>query len=396
MRHPAQQRLLVFMALQRAVAPRRLSVSLLLLAVMVLLPLSAATGQTSEEARLDEAEAQLAAVRAEMERTEEERDVGAAALAVAQRRLAEVQAAVDAAEQAVQRQQRAVADAGAMLEGLEGEELEHRAFLVSRVVEEYKRPPSSLESALAPGSVDEFLRRTRYLDAMARADQTQLERARLGQTRVAAQREQLKFEQQVLDRVVSRKRALLAGAEELREDRALRVAAADDKLDALAERERLLEADSQQLATTIERSSRTASVSRSSGATAPARPATGGSWVWPTGGPVTSEFGPRWGRMHEGIDIGAPTGAPIYAAANGVVTFAGTMGGYGQLTLIDHGSGIVSASAHQSRIGVAVGQHVAAGQVIGTVGATGNVTGPHLHFETRVNGSPQNPRNYLP
>ena len=99
--------------------------------------------------------------------------------------------------------------------------------------------------------------------------------------------------------------------------------------------------------------------------------------------------------MHEGIDIGAGTGTPIYAAASGVVSFAGTMGGYGNLTLIDHGQGIVSASAHQSRIGVAVGQRVAAGQVIGAVGATGNVTGAHLHFETRVGGSPQNPRNYL-
>ena len=121
-----------------------------------------------------------------------------------------------------------------------------------------------------------------------------------------------------------------------------------------------------------------------------------GGWTWPTSGPVTSGFGYRWGRMHEGIDIGAPEGTPIYAASAGTVSFAGVMGGYGNMVLVDHGGGIVTAYAHQSSIHVGPGTSVAAGQQIGAVGSTGASTGPHLHFEVRVGGSPQDPMGYLP
>ena len=75
---------------------------------------------------------------------------------------------------------------------------------------------------------------------------------------------------------------------------------------------------------------------------------------------------------------------------------AATYSSSGNLTLIDHGGGVVSAHAHQSRIGIRVGQQVTAGQVVGSVGATGNVTGPHLHYEVRVGGTARNPRRYLP
>ena len=119
-------------------------------------------------------------------------------------------------------------------------------------------------------------------------------------------------------------------------------------------------------------------------------------FIWPVNGRLTSPFGPRWGRMHKGQDIGAPTGAPIKAAKAGRVIKAGGGGGYGNLTLVDHGGGIVTAYAHQSRFGVGEGATVQQGQVIGYVGSTGHSTGPHLHFEVRVNGSQRNPRAYLP
>ena len=119
-------------------------------------------------------------------------------------------------------------------------------------------------------------------------------------------------------------------------------------------------------------------------------------FVWPVNGRLTSPFGPRWGRMHQGQDIGAPNGTPIKAAKAGRVIKAGAGGGYGNLTLVDHGGGIVTAYAHQSRFGTADGAQVQAGQVIGFVGNTGNSTGPHLHFEVRVNGAQRNPRAYLP
>jgi len=116
---------------------------------------------------------------------------------------------------------------------------------------------------------------------------------------------------------------------------------------------------------------------------------------WPVSAPITSPFGWRWGRMHEGIDLGAAYGTPIAAAAAGDVIYAGWEGGYGNLGVIDHGGGLATAYGHQSRIAVSVGQQVDQGQIIGYVGSTGHSTGPHLHFEVRVNGQPVDPLGYL-
>jgi murein DD-endopeptidase MepM/ murein hydrolase activator NlpD len=118
-------------------------------------------------------------------------------------------------------------------------------------------------------------------------------------------------------------------------------------------------------------------------------------FMWPVNAPITSPFGWRWGRMHEGIDLGAAYGTPIAAAAAGVVIYAGWEGGYGNLVVIDHGGGIATAYGHQSQIAVSVGQSVAQGQTIGHVGSTGHSTGPHLHFEVRVNGQAVDPLGYL-
>jgi murein DD-endopeptidase MepM/ murein hydrolase activator NlpD len=117
--------------------------------------------------------------------------------------------------------------------------------------------------------------------------------------------------------------------------------------------------------------------------------------VWPVSGPVTSPFGWRWGRMHEGIDIGVSYGTPIHAAASGTVIYCGWESGYGNLTVLDHGGNLATAYGHQSSIAVSCGQHVDQGDVIGYVGSTGHSTGPHLHFEVRVNGSPVDPMGYL-
>jgi murein DD-endopeptidase MepM/ murein hydrolase activator NlpD len=98
--------------------------------------------------------------------------------------------------------------------------------------------------------------------------------------------------------------------------------------------------------------------------------------------------------MHEGIDIAAPTGTAVRASASGRVIIAGSMGGYGNIIVIDHGGGVSTAYAHLSAIWVGGGS-VSQGQSIGAVGSTGSSTGPHLHFEVRVNGSPVNPLSYL-
>jgi Meckel syndrome type 1 protein len=115
----------------------------------------------------------------------------------------------------------------------------------------------------------------------------------------------------------------------------------------------------------------------------------------PVKGTTTSPFGPRWGRNHDGVDIAAPTGTAIRAAACGSVTVAGVQSGYGNIVCITHSSTFSTCYAHMSRFAVSEGARVSAGQVIGYVGCTGSCTGPHLHFETRVNGEAQDPAPYL-
>lgn len=119
-------------------------------------------------------------------------------------------------------------------------------------------------------------------------------------------------------------------------------------------------------------------------------------FMWPVQGVLTSGFGPRWGRMHTGIDIAAPAGTPIHAAKAGEVIYAGWINGYGNTVLVDHGDGVATLYGHQSRIGSTEGQILNQGDVLGFVGSTGHSTGNHLHFEIRLDARPVNPRPYLP
>jgi peptidoglycan DL-endopeptidase CwlO len=120
-----------------------------------------------------------------------------------------------------------------------------------------------------------------------------------------------------------------------------------------------------------------------------------GSMIWPVNGAITSPFGWRWGRMHEGVDIGVPSGTPIRAAKAGVTAIAAPTGGYGNYTCVNHGGGLSTCYAHQSSYATSVGDSVGQGEVIGYVGCTGSCFGDHLHFEVRVNGSAVDPMGYL-
>ena len=119
--------------------------------------------------------------------------------------------------------------------------------------------------------------------------------------------------------------------------------------------------------------------------------------IWPAAGYVSSPYGLRFNgtEFHQGIDIAADMGAPIVATADGVVTAAGWNGGYGNMVDVDHGGGIVTRYGHASTVAVTVGQQVRRGEVIAYVGSTGRSTGPHVHYEVRVDGQPVNPAGYL-
>lgn len=125
--------------------------------------------------------------------------------------------------------------------------------------------------------------------------------------------------------------------------------------------------------------------------------------IWPVAGELTDGFGGRRNpfggsssEFHAGQDIATLWGTTVIAAANGIVTFAGWQNGYGQIVIIDHGNGVTTRYGHLSGIDVAVGQSIERGQQLGRVGSTGRSTGPHLHYEIRINDEPVDPLQYLP
>lgn len=125
-------------------------------------------------------------------------------------------------------------------------------------------------------------------------------------------------------------------------------------------------------------------------------PASGtGDLIWPARGPITSPFGPRWGRLHAGLDIGMPIGTPVRAADAGRIIISAPMGAYGNYVCAQHTRTLSTCYAHLSRFAASKGEQVRQGEVIAYSGNTGASTGPHLHFETRVNGKPVDPKGYL-
>ena len=273
--------------------------------------------------------------------------------------------------------------------------------LADRLVAIYQSDdPDAVEVVLASRSFTDMLDQLDYLRELGRQDRqiarqveaakiqarkarTKTERTRLEVGRMTREMEARTIEQRVVrDRLLA-SQAQLASA---RSDKRRTLAVVESQ-----ERDLVHEAES-----LVRESAQLAAKIQAAQAGTPVMPRTGsGAFIWPVGGTLTSTFGWRWGRMHEGIDIGAPGGTPIAAAAGGVVIHAGWMGGYGNLVVIDHGGGIATAYGHQSSITVGSGQQVAQGQTIGYVGSTGHSTGNHLHFEVRVNGAAVDPLGYL-
>jgi murein DD-endopeptidase MepM/ murein hydrolase activator NlpD len=126
----------------------------------------------------------------------------------------------------------------------------------------------------------------------------------------------------------------------------------------------------------------------------PVRAGSGG-LIWPVNGPIVSGFGMRWGRLHAGVDIAVPSGTPVHAAASGSVRIAGWVSGYGNYVCIQHSGPLSTCYGHNTSLAVSVGQSVSQGQVISSSGCTGHCYGPHVHFETRINGAPVDPMGYL-
>ncbi|MDQ3890190.1 MAG: peptidoglycan DD-metalloendopeptidase family protein [Actinomycetota bacterium] len=307
---------------------------------------------------------------------------------------------------------------------LEREHDRARRLLEHRLVDLYETADADeLEVLLAVESLTDLMEKLDYFnqvglqDRLIAAELEHLEtRMQVARRRTAATKKQVSAATAALERKLEEQRAAQAAlvAEETRlesartDKRALLANVRDDRHEAEESVDDLVAASAQLAATLRARAS--ASASRSStpsssgsssasssegaGASSGEGAASSSGLIWPVSGPITSGFGMRWGRMHAGIDIGAPAGTPVQAAASGRVIEAGWMSGYGNLVVIDHGNGLATAYGHLSAIWVGGGL-VSQGQGIGAVGCTGSCTGDHLHFEVRVNGAPVDPLGYL-
>lgn len=364
--------------------------------VATLLAVSVAgVGLTSSVARaasptekLDEARQRLQEVRDRLDR------VGAACERNKNRvdevnvRVEETLVAVGEAEVAVDGQHRVVSEAQERLDELTAQATAAQETSSARVVGLFKRgfADPTLQTLLTSSNTQQALSRAQVLNVVEHSDREALEEVLASRTAVDAQRDVFEQQQQSYERVLGERERILSDLEQVRVTYECKVGRCNDKLVALERQEQIAAADEDQLAAAL----------AETGPVAVPPSASAGGWAWPARGPMTSGFGPRWGRLHAGIDIGAPSGAPIYAAKGGVVSYAGVMGGYGNIVVVDHGGGMTTRYAHQSQLGASVGQTVRPGDRIGSIGSTGNVTGPHLHFEVRINDQPQNPIGYLP
>jgi septal ring factor EnvC (AmiA/AmiB activator) len=366
--------------------------------------------QREVDAAIDATSLSEQQLRADLARLEQEVQAGEA-------RVAEAKAAQAAAEQQVAQLRAQVTEA----EELAAAARRHAA---EQAVQAYMRPDrESATQMLAARDPQQFGKMRALVDELASHNHGVIQARAVAETMLRDKRTEAEEAQARADKAAADAAAELAATVARRAQQAALQAELERRISALKNEQAALDAQEAQLTAIIAerqrqqeaaaaaaraqaeaaaraqaaaRAAQAAPAGRAAPAPAgpPARSSSG--LIWPISGTVTSGFGVRWGAAHQGIDIGANEGTPIHAAAAGQVFFAGVMDGYGNVVLIDHGNGMTTLYGHQSRLGSSVGQNVGQGQVIGYVGSTGHSTGPHLHFEVRINGSPRDPMGYLP
>lgn len=388
-----------------------------LLATVALVP-SAVAGAASQDEldatrdRIEQTIAELDAVDAQAEQTEEQ-------VAAAEERVGELEAALNELLLQLEAQQAAVDAAQAEADTAAAEKDRIEQILSDRARRAFMGgtpDPLLMLGGESMGEVAGALDHLAVLETLAARDEASIEGLDVARVQADATAARLDEEVAELEAVRETRAEVLAEAERVLAERAEALASLESQAERLlAEREDLEaeEAEIEQLIKQQQEAARRAEQERQAQeaaqqaeettSTAPSEPApapapppsSSGCYAWPANGAVTSEYGPRWGRMHRGIDIDGDTGDALYAAQSGTVTYTGYYSGYGNLTLISHSDGVTTAYAHQSSFGVSEGQTVSRGQYIGAMGATGNVTGSHLHFETRTSSGAVNPRRYL-
>jgi len=279
--------------------------------------------------------------------------------------------------------------------------------LDNRLVSIYKQSdPGTIDLILQAKSFQDVLDELNYLGLLAKADNTIATQVQTAKIQVAAARKKTASVRQTVENEANKINAYVQQEAFLRSsllaNQGKLAGAKAGKSHALQatkaqEQAAVQESDAIQAASAaIEAKIRAATAAPADNPSGTVATPSAAGLIWPVQGPITSPFGPRWGGFHPGIDIGVPEGTPIHAAAAGTVIYCGWESGYGNLVVIDHHNGLATAYGHQSKIEVSCNENVAQGQVIGLSGCTGFCTGPHVHFEVRVNGTPVDPLGYLP
>ena len=251
-----------------------------------------------------------------------------------------------------------------------------------------------LDLLLSTDSISQFLDRIYYQNLIIKSDREKMRELRAEAQKIALMKQQLEQEKRQLSRIIKDiDRENYAIKQTINENKTMIDKIKRDKR-SYERAERELKRQSDRLASMIYKTTKNSDVIVS-----------GGGFILPVRGRVTSPFGWRTHPIfksrifHTGIDYAVPTGTPIKASNSGKVIYSGWYGGYGKVVILDHGnyngSPTTTLYAHMSKTKVSVGESVSQGQVIGLSGSTGYSTGPHCHFEVRINGKPQNPNKFL-
>jgi murein DD-endopeptidase MepM/ murein hydrolase activator NlpD len=285
------------------------------------------------------------------------------------------------------------------LERLRSELVTARRVLAQRLVEIYKSDtPDALTVVLESDGFGDLLERTEFLERISAQDRDITDRVRGLRDQAQDQAVELadleEREQLAAERILQERNQIASAQGQLVSSRDQLAAARSERRGALASVRAEKEEAMEHLAALEAEQARVAGALQGAPAPAPIKQGSG-QLIWPVNGTFTSPFGMRWGRLHAGIDISVPEGTPIRAADSGTVVLMGWVGGYGNYTCIQHTGSMSTCYAHQSSFATSNGASVSQGQVIGYSGNTGNSTGPHLHFEVRIGGSPVDPMGYL-
>ena len=395
---------------------RRLSVVACFVLALALAASAAGQDPATEKARVDQ---RIADLQAEVAEAKEQEGVLTSQLSEVVAELRSAQEAVDTAEGSLSALEVELATQRDRLEQITAR-LERQTRTLERLKRQYERAvgilearvraiyvtetPDVLSFIVSASSFSEIVDSLEFMARIGIQDKQIAAQVKRSKLEAAAQRAATAKTRRVAVATVAVIEARTVEAREVRDElaagrdtlaaaRTLKRSAITDARETRADYLEEVEALAAQSATLAE-AIRDAQAAASTGSTGTGAVSAAG-FIWPVNGTVVSGFGMRWGRMHEGVDITASTGTPIWAAAAGTVIHSGWLGGYGNLVVVDHGDGLATAYAHASSILVSVGQSVAQGETIALVGSTGNSSGPHLHFEVRVNGVAVDPLFYL-